>query len=60
MSVSILDEIVADLHMKHGEEASHILPEHRVGSAQGCCSNSIHQDAALLRTSALTWGSYPI
>jgi hypothetical protein len=33
MSVSILDEIVADLHMKHGEEAAHILPEHRVGSA---------------------------
>ena len=31
--MSILDEIVADLHIKHGEEAAHILPEHRVGSA---------------------------
>lgn len=45
MSVSILDEIVADLHTKHGEEASHILPEHRVGSARGCCSNGIQSDA---------------
>ena len=33
MSVSILDEIVAELHQKHGEEAGHILPEHRVGTA---------------------------
>lgn len=30
MSVSILDEIVAELHTKHGEEAEHLLPEHRV------------------------------
>lgn len=30
MSVSILDEIVAELHTKHGEEAGHLLPDYRV------------------------------
>ena len=38
MSASILDEIVAELHIKHGEEAEHILPEHRVSTRSSCCS----------------------
>lgn len=33
MSASILDEVVGELHTKHGEEAEHILPEHRVCAA---------------------------
>jgi hypothetical protein len=41
MSVSILDEVVAELHMKHGEEAEHILPEHRVGTAHAAIHISI-------------------
>ncbi len=32
MSALMLDDIVAELHVRHGEEAAHIMPDDRVSS----------------------------
>ncbi len=44
MSTLILDDIVADLHMRYGEEAEHRLPATRVS---GCASAAVAVHSAV-------------